>query len=156
MPARTPLLLLALLAITVGASSGVALTATSTVAKSSAGRFQQAQGPNDYKPDECDVITLTALVVNKDGTAANELVVGTKGGNTLSGGLGNDCILGGGGADDLSGGGGNDVIMGGPGGDIVRGSGGSDYLYGGPGNDTCNGNAGSDFFPAGDCETINP
>ncbi len=156
MPPRMPLLLLLALVCTLGASSGVALTASSTLPKSSAGRFQQAQGPNDYKPNECDVITVTTLVINTDGTGANELVLGKGGSQTLSGGAGSDCILGGGGADDLSGGGGTDVILGGPGNDILRGSGGSDYLYGGTGTDTCNGNAGSDFFPAGDCETINP
>ena len=156
MSARMPLLLLVPILVTVAASTGIAFTATTTVPKSSVDRFQQAQGPNDYKPNECNGITLTALVVNANGTGANELVVGTSGNNTLSGGAGSDCILGGGGADDLTGGGGNDIIMGGPGNDILRGSGGNDTLYGGTGTDTCNGNLGTDFFPAGDCETINP
>lgn len=134
----------------------MAFTASNTVPKSSVDRVQQAQGPNDYKPNECDVITVTTLVVNKNGTGANELILGTSGANVLDGNLGNDCIVGGAGADDLRGGGGGDVMLGGPGGDIVRGSGGSDYLYGGPGTDTCIGNAGSDLFPGGDCETIIP
>lgn len=156
MAPRLPLLLLVPVLVTVAASSGIAFTATNHVSKSSADRVQKAQGPNDYKPNECDVVTVTTLVINANGTGANELILGTSGNNTYSGGTGSDCIVGGGGADDLSGGGGNDVLLGGPGNDIVRGSGGNDYLYGGSGTDTCNGNFGTDFFPGGDCETINP
>ncbi len=84
--------------------------------------------PNQMKPDECGGIVLTNIVVAPDqGTAQNDLVLGTAGWDWLSGGDGDDCILGGGGVNFLSGDNGNDVLIGHPNA--------LDFCVGGAGND---------------------
>lgn len=153
---RVPVVLAFLSALLAAASGSVGFTAATTVPKSSVDRVQTAQGPNDYKPNECDGFTVSALVISKDGTAANELILGTSGGDSFDGQGGQDCVLGGGGNDDVRGGSGNDVVMGGPGADTVRGGDGNDTLYGGTGTDECRGENGTDTFPAGDCEDVQP
>ncbi len=76
---------------------------------------------NTLKPAACSAITLTQVVIcaggNCDGTAANELILGTANGERIRGRGGTDCILGGDGDDQLVGNGASDVCIGGPGND---------------------------------------
>lgn len=73
------------------------------------------------KPAACSALTLTRIVIcvggNCDGTASNELILGTTNGERIRGRGGTDCILGGGGDDQLVGNGASDVCIGGPGND---------------------------------------
>ena len=74
-----------------------------------------------------------------EGTAANDLIVGTSS------------------ADTLNGGGGNDALYGLEGDDTLEGGSGNDFLAGGPGTDTMTGGASCDVFafdPAGDGDVI--
>lgn len=100
----------------------------------------------------------------QDGTALDDVIVGTDGNDILVGNGGNDkiCGLGGddfivaaGGADQLFGdegadiiwgGGGNDMLFGGEGPDRLRGDDGRDTLMGGGGQDRLDGGPGSDFL----------
>jgi uncharacterized membrane protein YgcG len=128
----------------VGLAAAVALVTTAVAALMAANavptsRVSNTARPitaNDLKPTECDGITLTRLVVRADGTAESDLILGSMGGNTLSGGGGNDCMVGGGGRDRYSGDDGDDVLLGGPGPDVLDGGPGVDACYGGPNNDS--------------------
>lgn len=97
--------------------AGLTLTAANTVPDADRVDAQTAQAANDKKPDECDGITLTAVLQapNVTGTGANELILGSAAAENLSGGGGDDCLVGGGGNDTLSGGLGTNVLIGGPG-----------------------------------------
>ena len=76
---------------------------------------------------------------------------GTRGNDTLTGGVGNDTLLGLAGDDTLSGGGGRDVLKGGDGADTLDGGLGSDRLDGGADNDTLTeASGGSDKVSGGD------
>ncbi|MEY8827525.1 choice-of-anchor I family protein [Sedimentitalea sp. XS_ASV28] len=93
------------------------------------------------------------------GSRADDLVlVGTKTGDTLTGGNGNDQIIGLSGADVLSGMGGNDLILGGRGRDAIEGGDGNDLILagmhrddikGGDGNDVIKGGNGNDTIEGG-------
>ncbi|MGI9658912.1 MAG: hypothetical protein ACR2OD_08385, partial [Gaiellaceae bacterium] len=98
-----------IVALIVVASS--ALTASNTVPASNLGEDLRSITANDVKPVECAGISLTAIVTN--GTAANELVLGTAGAETnLRGRRGDDCILGGAGNDTIRANRDNDVLLG--------------------------------------------
>ncbi len=81
---------------------------------------------NTLKPAACSGIILTAIVYcpvgggNCDGTAANDLILGTPNIDIIQGRGGTDCILGGDGDDDLAGSQSRDVCIGGPGTDTVK------------------------------------
>jgi Ca2+-binding RTX toxin-like protein len=87
--------------------------------------------PNDLKPPECAALMITAIrdmsgkVV---GSGANQLILGSAAGESISGGDGNDCIVGGPGGDWLFGGAGDDVLVGGPGFDWCFGQDGTNIL----------------------------
>jgi Ca2+-binding RTX toxin-like protein len=94
----------------------------------------------------------------KVGTSANDILEGTREGNTISGLAGDDQILGyggddwlygGTGLDYLDGGDGNDHLYGGDDGDELHGGNGNDWLYGGDGYDQLYGGAGDDHLYAG-------
>jgi len=104
---------------------------------------------NNLKPSECAGINLTNIIVNGNGTAGNDLILGTAGGNTINGEGGADCIVGGDGNDRLSGSGGADVILGGGGNDRLNGNQGNDTLFGGSGNDRLWGDLGTDVCDGG-------
>jgi len=134
----------------VAASMVSALAAANTVPGSKADDLTFPITPNDLKPNECDVITVTAKLAgggNITGTGAAELIVGGPAAQTLRGGGGTDCIVGGGGNDDLRGEGGNDVILGGPGADTINGGAGT--------GDVCYQNGGGGPAPT-NCETVFP
>lgn len=52
---------------------------------------------NDLKPAACSALNLTTVIVcaggNCNGTAANELILGSSGFETINGGGGSDCIV---------------------------------------------------------------
>lgn len=75
-----------------------------------------------------------------NGTAGDDVIVGTSGADTINAGAGNDVVCGLGGAD---------VIIGGPGRDIIRGDNGPDDIRSGRGNDLVWGGAGNDNIRAG-------
>lgn len=88
-----------------------------------------------------------------EGTAGNDVIVGTDGddlifglsGNDLiSGGLGNDCIFGGSGDDIISGDAGDDTIKGNSGHDVLKGLTGNDIIYANSGSDVIDGGANLD------------
>jgi Ca2+-binding RTX toxin-like protein len=98
----------------------VVATAANTVPASNLGSASQAITANTLKPAACNGITLTNLVIGNNGTAGNDLVLGSAGVDNMNGAGGNDCILGGGGNDSIAGGGGTDVCIGGPGTDTFN------------------------------------
>jgi Ca2+-binding RTX toxin-like protein len=101
------------------------------------------------------------------GTAADDVMFGSRledslsggdGRDILLGGLGRDVLSGGTGDDDLVGGIGNDIAYGGTGSDLVQGDAasdllygeaGRDFLYGGSGNDQLRGGTGTDDLNGG-------
>jgi len=83
------------------------------------------------------------------GNAANNVLQGKGGRDTISGGDGDDQIYGGIGNDDLLGGIGRDTIYGEDGDDTLRGGLSNDTLYGGIGNDTLSGSNGYDTLWGG-------
>lgn len=78
------------------------------------------------------------------GFEAANVIVGTRGSDTLRGTPGRDVIVGLAGDDILIGGDGNDCVLGGSGDDVLRGGSGSDRLWGRTGDDAIDGNAGRD------------
>jgi Ca2+-binding RTX toxin-like protein len=98
----------------------VVATAANTVPASNLGSASQAITANTLKPAACNGITLTNLVIGNNGTAGNDLVLGSAGVDNMNGAGGNDCILGGGGNDSIAGGAGTDVCIGGPGTDTFN------------------------------------
>jgi Ca2+-binding RTX toxin-like protein len=112
-----------LLAVLVLVGSVVlALTAANTVPASSVGQVSQPITANDLKPSACAALNLTRVVAGVNGTAGNDLLLGTGAAETLSGNGGVDCILGGGGNDTINGNGAaaGDVCIGGPGTDTFK------------------------------------
>ncbi|MEM8980561.1 MAG: calcium-binding protein [Pseudomonadota bacterium] len=99
------------------------------------------------------------LVSNAAGTdqfANIENILGSKGGDTLTGSHGNNRIEGGGGNDTIFGQKGDDVILGGAQNDTLRGNNGDDILIGGLGRDIMGGGRGADVFVFQDpSETVN-
>jgi Ca2+-binding RTX toxin-like protein len=98
----------------------VVATAANTVPASNLGSASQPITANTLKPAACNGITLTNLVIGNNGTAGNDLVLGSAAVDNMNGANGNDCILGGGGNDSIAGGGGTDVCIGGPGTDTFN------------------------------------
>ncbi|MBG1268855.1 calcium-binding protein [Nostoc sp. WHI] len=89
----------------------------------------------------------------RNGTAANDTIVGwasggdansTSGNDTLNGLAGNDSLAGGTLNDSLSGGDGNDTLDGGTGNDTLNGGAGTDTFIGSQGNDSIDGGDGID------------
>ena len=104
---------------------GIALTATTVVPASRAGRSAQSITANNLKPAACVAINLSGIRTGSgtfNDTSASNLVLGSAGVDTIRGQGGNDCILGGGGNDSLRGDGGADVCIGGPGTDTFNAS----------------------------------
>ena len=91
---------------------------------------------NDLKPAECAALNLTSIVVAGNGTAGNDLILGTAGNDNLRGSDGDDCIVGGGGDDSLDGQKDNDILLGQDGNDSLRGSQDTDICDGGAGTDS--------------------
>jgi Ca2+-binding RTX toxin-like protein len=90
-----------------------------------------------------------------DGTAGNDVFIGSPGADGFSGGFGNDEIHGGGGDDHLYGGGGDDRIYGDTGNDKLEGANGADIVDGGPGADQIYGDIGSCSFSCSfDADTL--
>ena len=81
-----------------------------------------------------------------NGTAANELLHGGSGNDTISGDGGIDLLYGAAGTDTINGGDGDDYLFGGAGNDVLNGGNGADFLRGDGGNDTMTGGAGADTF----------
>jgi len=120
-----------------------AFTAANTVPQSRADSNTLGLGVNDLRPPECAGLILTNLVdvgAGETGTAANDLILGTPGDDTvIRGGAGDDCILGGSGDErrwffffqipGLFGDDGDDVLIGGPGLDVCFGGAGNDQYY---------------------------
>src|SRR5690349_23479591 len=75
-----------------------------------------------------------------DGTANDDVIIGSDGDDTFNGKGGDDIICGEQGKDSISGG---------PGNDTLRGDGGDDDLDGGPGRDTLSGDLGNDTVAGG-------
>ena len=89
-----------------------------------------------------------------NGTAGNDVLVGTDRDEIINGNGGNDQIFGLGGLDLIYGGGGADIafggdcldlIMGGPGDDLISGENGNDYIAGDAGVDTAYGGPGLNY-----------
>ena len=78
------------------------------------------------------------------GKAGDDLLCGEDGNDVLVGGRGNDTLVGGPGKDRLDGGSGDDVLQGGDGDDTLAGGAGKDALDGGAGTDALNGGSGDD------------
>jgi Ca2+-binding RTX toxin-like protein len=122
----------------------------------------QADGDGDGLGTVCDPVEPVPLKTGRcanqrQGTNADESLVGTAAGDTLNGSGGDDSLFGSGGDDCLNGGNGDDWLAGGPGNDTVNGNAGSDSLYGGTGNDNINAGSGRSLvIKAGDGnDTIN-
>jgi Ca2+-binding RTX toxin-like protein len=103
----------------------LAVAASNTVPGSRLASRSAAINANALKPVECAALNLSAIVICSgsgtcNGTAANELVIGTSLADTIRGRGGTDCIMGGGGDDDITGSAGSDVCIGGPGNDTFH------------------------------------
>ena len=118
------------LLILILASAAFALTATNTVAPSSAGTSIHTITANTIKPAECASLDLSSIILDGGGTNGNDLILGTDASDFIHGGNRDDCIVAGDGDDLVFGGGGDDIILGGPGGDIIFGGGGDDICLG--------------------------
>ena len=84
-----------------------------------------------------------------EGTAGDDIFLGTKIAENYSALAGNDQLYGFGGADTLSGGDGKDTVFGYSGTDILSGGDGKDSLDGGNGNDILYGDSGADTLSGG-------
>jgi VCBS repeat-containing protein len=100
-----------------------------------------------YPPDGSDPAGQTI-----NGTAEDDMLIGTVGADTIDALAGNDYVTGLGGGDLIRGGDGFDSLVGDSGDDVIEGGNDDDYLYGGDGNDQMSGQAGADvlFGEAGD------
>ncbi|WP_298625103.1 DUF5801 repeats-in-toxin domain-containing protein [uncultured Legionella sp.] len=106
---------------------------------------------NDGQPiaSPTQIFSLTVIdsaIHNLDGTAGNDLILGSDLNDVLVGLFGDDDMLGYGGDDTLIGGDGNDLLVGDAGNDTLIGGNGSDNLRGGDGNDLLRGDAGNDLL----------
>ncbi|MDF1653473.1 MAG: calcium-binding protein [Coxiellaceae bacterium] len=84
--------------------------------------------------------------IRVEGAEGDDIIIGTKGMDTLWGDDGDDSIFGGGENDTIFGGKGDDTIFGGEGWDEIYGGGGDDRLSGGEGINFIYGEAGDDTF----------
>lgn len=90
------------------------------------------------------------------GTAAGNIIYGTKAADDIAALGGNDTVLGGLGNDVIDGGEDNDILWGGPDNDILWGGTGDDDLYDGSHDDTLNGGIGNDrLFGSHGYDTLN-
>jgi Ca2+-binding RTX toxin-like protein len=122
----------------------------------------QADGDGDGLGTVCDPVEPVPLKTGRcanqrQGTNADESLVGTVAGDTLNGAGGDDSLFGSNGDDCLNGGNGDDWVAGGAGNDTVNGNAGADSLYGGTGNDNINTGSGRSLvIKAGDGnDTVN-
>jgi Ca2+-binding RTX toxin-like protein len=116
--AAAPLLPLALFV-------GVALTASTVVPTTRAGRSARAVTVNELKPAACAALLLNGTYTGSgtfNDSAQPHLVLGSAGIDSIRGQGGDDCILGGAANDTLRGDGGIDVCIGGPGTDSFNSS----------------------------------
>ncbi len=81
-----------------------------------------------------------------NGHLGNDLVDGGAGNDAIVGSFGDDLLYGGAGDDQIDAGRDNDIVFGGAGNDRIYGRDGSDVIDGGEGNDKIAGGAGSDIF----------
>lgn len=95
-----------------------ALTASNTVPESGMDYESHSITANQLKPSACIGLDLTNTITNGNGTADNDLVLGTIGIDTLNGSDGDDCLVAGDGDDTLDGGSGTDICIGGAGDDV--------------------------------------
>jgi len=95
-----------------------------------------------------DTITI-GLGAGALGEQGNDIIIGNGLGNHISGGLGDDTIYGGSNIDSLIGNSGNDVIFGGDSADAIFGDGGSDILSGDAQSDLITGGLGKDYLTGG-------
>lgn len=96
-------------------------------------------------PPLCDGEIADVLsAFNENGTNGNDIILGTRGNDTINAKGGNDIVCAQGGNDTIDGGSGNDAIYAGNGNDVVNGGTGDDLLRGQNGNDVVNGGAGRD------------
>ncbi len=98
---------------------------------------------------ESDVADTLDSIENAVGGMYDDIMVGSDGGNFLSGLGGHDRIKGEQGDDVLDGGAGNDRLWGGDGDDVLDGGSGDDMLDGGSGDDVFYGGVGDDAFYGG-------
>jgi Ca2+-binding RTX toxin-like protein len=110
-------------------------------------------------PDGLADRALVSIDVSEAGSPGDDVVIGTRGDDTLYGGAGDDTVLGlagndvlygGTGKDGLNGGRGEDALYGGTGDDRLRGGFGNDLLDGGDDDDTLNGGFGNDTLSGGE------
>ena len=103
-------------------------------------------------------LDMSGVTYARSGLAGNDNLIGTAGGDFLSGGHGNDTLtgaagkdflVGGDGNDRLDGGDGEDDLFGGAGDDLLKGGNGTDYLIAASGNDTLEGGNGDDVLTGG-------
>ena len=135
---RRTILLVATMALTLLAASGVALAV------------------NKIGTDGPDILRGTNGDDNLYGLGGNDILLALAGNDNLLGGPGKDIVNGGslvepfGGHKNLAGGDGNDAVQGGLGSDNLVGGDGNDFMVGGddqhPGKDTLSGGAGSDVI----------
>jgi len=92
-----------------------ALTASNTVPESGLDYESFSITANQLKPSACSGLNLDNIITDGNGTAGNDLILGTIGIDTLNGGDSNDCLVAGDGDDTLDGGIGTDVCIGGAG-----------------------------------------
>ena len=98
-----------------------ALAATNTVPSTRVINELISFNLNHLKPAACASITVSTVVTGSgtiNGTAGNDLILGSSNLDTIGDLAGDDCILGGDGDDVITGGLGSDVCLGGPGNDI--------------------------------------
>lgn len=101
----------------------------------------------------CHGLEVTIDLNNGDdgqGTAGDDVMLGTPDNDVINGRGGDDTICGGDGDDIINGGTGVDTIFGGDGDDRISGQGDNDLLYGDIGDDVMNGGVGEDQIWGGD------
>lgn len=106
-----------------------------------------------------ELVYCTEVIVNRVGTAGDDVLSGTNGDDGFllyggddeaDGGSGDDALCGGGGNDQLNGSGGADILLGSTGNDRLDGGGGNDDARGQLGNDRLDGSFGEDVLDGGD------
>ena len=103
-----------------------------------------------------NVVVGTAAGEVLNGTKDDDLIIGLGGDDELQGSFGDDCLIGGPGEDTLRGSHGDDVLLGGDNDDLLEGGQGNDHMDGGandtdPPGDECKGGNGLDT--EANCET---